>query len=100
MSKPGRIASENRSLRPVGKNQYVAKIHLQSGETTLRVKDQKWKLRLPDDIAASDYLLTLFLPKAGTPELHIFAVEDLLAQEIPYFPAWLPDELNLKPQSG
>lgn len=94
------IASENRSLKPVGKNQYVARIRIQPGDTGLSVQGNKWKIRLPQDIAAADYLVTLFLPKFGKPELHVFAVDDLLAQEAQYIPAWLPDELNLKPLAG
>ena len=93
-------ASENRSLKPVGKNNYIARIRLQPGDTSLRVKSHKWDLRLPQDVAAQDYLVTLFLPRMGVPELHVFSVEDLLAQEMPYIPAWLPTELELKPRAG
>jgi hypothetical protein len=57
-------------------------------------------LRLPENVSASDYLITLFMPRSGIPELHVFAVDDLLAQETPYIPAWLPDELDLKPRAG
>jgi hypothetical protein len=94
------IASENRSLKPVGKDQYIARIRLQPGDTTLRVQSHKWELRLPQNIDSADYLITLFLPKSGEPELHIFAVDDLLGEESPYIPAWLPDELNIKPMAG
>jgi hypothetical protein len=94
------IASENRSLRPVGKNQYIARVRLQPGDTTLRVKNHTWQLRLPETMDAGDFLITLFLPRSDVPELHIFAVEDMLAEESPYIPAWLPDELNLKPNAG
>ena len=94
------IASENRSLKPVGKGQYIARIRLQPGDTTLRVQSHKWELRLPQNIDSADYLITLFLPKSGEPELHIFAVDDLLGEESPYIPAWLPDELNIKPMAG
>jgi hypothetical protein len=94
------IASENRSLKPVGKNQYVARIRLQPGDTALSVQSHKWDLQLPQHISADDYLVTLFLPRSGTPELHVFAIDDLLAQEPLYLPAWLPDELNIKPRAG
>ena len=94
------IASENRSLKPVGKDQYVAKIRLQPGDTTLSVQSHKWDLQLPQHISADDYLVTLFLPRSGTPELHVFAIDELLAQEPLYLPAWLPDELDLKPRAG
>ena len=94
------IASESRSLQPVGKYQYVARIRLQPGDTTLRIQTHEWELQLPQNISASDYLLTLFLPKSGAPELHIFSVDDLLAEESPYLPAWLPDKLNIKPRPG
>jgi hypothetical protein len=94
------IASENRSLKPVGKNQYVARIRIQPGDTSLRVRGNTWEIRLPQDIDATDYLVTLFLPKFGKPELHVFAVDDLLAEGSQYIPAWLPEELNLKRQTG
>lgn len=93
-------ASENRSLKPVGKNNYIARIRLQPGDTTVRVKSHKWTFQLPQDIAAQDYLVTLFLPRMGNPELHVFSVDDLLAQEAPYIPAWLPTEIELKPRAG
>ena len=91
------IASENRSLKPVGKNQYIARIRLQPGDTTLRINAHQWEMTLPKNISASDYLITLLLPRSGAPELHVFAVDDLLAEDPPYIPGWLPDELNLKP---
>jgi len=94
------IASENRSLKPVGKNQYVARIRLQPGDTTLSVQGNKWSIRLPQDIDAMDYLVTLFLPKFGKPELHVFSVADLLDEGAAYIPAWLPEELGIKTQAG
>ena len=94
------IASENRSLKAVGKNQYIARVRLQPGDTSLRVKSHKWQLRLPETMESGDFLITLFLPKAGVPELHILAAEDMLAEESPYIPGWLPDELNLPPRAG
>jgi len=94
------IASENRSLKPVGKNQYVARIRIQPGDTSLSIQGNKWEIKLPQDIDAMDYLVTLFLPKFGTPELHVFSINDLLAENSEHIPAWLPDELNLKPPTG
>jgi hypothetical protein len=93
------IASENRSLRPLGKNQYIARVQLRPGDTSLRVQSHKWELRLPADIPPADYVVTLSLPKAGEPEMHIFSVQDLLAQENSVLPSWLPSELNLHSQS-
>lgn len=94
------IASENRSLKPVGKNQYVARIRIQPGETSLSIQGNKWQIQLPQDIDATDYLVTLFLPKFGTAELHVFSINDLLAENSQHIPAWLPDEIDLKPQAG
>jgi hypothetical protein len=94
------IASENRSLKPIGKGQYIARVRLQPGDTTLRVQSHRWELRLPQSIDSADYLITLFLPKSGEPELHVFAVDALWGEESPYIPAWLPDELNIKPMAG
>jgi multidrug efflux pump subunit AcrA (membrane-fusion protein) len=94
------IASESRALKPVGKNQYVARWRLQPGDTTFRIKTHSWNLQLPENIAAADYLVTLYLPPNGTSELHVVAVDALLGQAKPYLPAWLPDEIQLKPQTG
>jgi len=93
-------ASENRSLRPVGKNQYIARINLQPGDTSVRILSHTWNFSLPENISAADYLITLLMPRSSTPELHVFAVDELLAQESPYIPAWLPNELDLKPRAG
>ena len=90
------IASERRSLRPVGKNHYIARIRIQPGDTTLRIKEHRWELQLPENMSASDFLVTLYSPPGSPPELHIFAVDDLLALEEPHIPAWLPEELNIK----
>ncbi len=94
------IASERRSLRPVGKNHFVARIRLQPGDTTLRIKEHRWDMQLPQNVNAGDYLITLYAPPGVEPELHLFAVDDLLAEHDPHIPAWLPDEVNLAPRSG
>lgn len=94
------VASERRSLKPVGKNNYVARIRLQPGSTTLRIKDSRWEIRIPEDHNASDFLITLYLPPQGTPELHLFSIEELLAEENAHIPAWLPEELNIHARAG
>ena len=94
------IASEQRSLRPVGKNNYVARIRLQPGDTTLRIKEHSWEVQLPQNVNAGDYLITLYAPPGVSPELHLFAVDDLLAEQDAHIPAWLPAEINLSPRAG
>ena len=94
------IASENRSLQPVGKHHYVASVRLQPGDSTLRIQGDVWEVRLPQDISASEYILTLYHPPGSQAELHVFAVQDLLAEDNPHIPAWLPHELELKPRPG
>lgn len=94
------IASETRSLQPVGKHHYVARIRLQPGDTTLRIQGDQWQIQLPQDINASDYLVTLYRPPGSRPELHVFGVDDLLADREAHIPAWLPDELDIKPRAG
>lgn len=94
------IASENRSLKPVGKGHYVAKVRLQPGESTLRVGENEWRVPLPQNINASDYLITMYLPPSAKPELHVISIPDLLAQKKAHIPAWLPPEINLKPTAG
>ncbi len=94
------IASETHSLKPVGKHHYLARIRLQPGDTTLRIQGDLWDIRLPHDISAGDYLVTLYHPPGSSPELHLFAVDDLLAEERAHIPAWLPEELALPSHAG
>jgi hypothetical protein len=89
------IASESRSLRPVGKNHYVTKIHLQPGDTTVRMQGYRWEISLPNDIHTSQYLITLYKPPGAVPEFHIFSIEELLAVENAHIPAWLPRDLGI-----
>ena len=94
------VGSETRSLTPVGKHHYIARIRLQPGDTTLRILEHRWQLQLPEDMSASEYLFTLYAPPSTKPELHVFAVSDLLAEDNPHIPAWLPEKVGLKPRSG
>jgi hypothetical protein len=94
------VSSENRSLKPVGKYHYVAKVRLQPGNTSVQVGINHWEIQLPEDISSAYYLITLYTPPTGKPEFHIFPVADLLAQEDPYIPAWLPAELQLTTAAG
>jgi len=94
------IASERRSLKPVGKNNYVARVRLQPGETTLRIKEDRWDIQIPQHLNATDFLITLYVPPTGAPELHLFALDDLLAEENPHIPAWLPEDFKLKSRAG
>jgi len=94
------VGSETRSLKPVGKNHFIARVRLQPGDTTLNILDYQWELRLPQNVSASDFLITLYRPPGGTPELHIFSVDDLLAEEQPHIPAWLPDDVKLQARAG
>jgi len=94
------VGSESRSLKPVGKNHYVARVRLQPGDTTLSIQSDQWTVRLPQHEDARDYLITLYRPVEGSPELHVFAVDDLLAADKPHIPAWLPNELNIKSRKG
>jgi len=90
------VGSESRSLTAVGKNHYVARVRLQPGNTTLIILDDRWEVRLPDHVNGRDFLITFYRPPVGEPELHAFAIDDLLALDRPHIPAWLPDELNIR----
>lgn len=94
------VGSDNRSLTPVGKNHFVARIRLQPGDTTLRIRDHRWEVRLPQNVSALDFLVTFYSPPGSLPELHIFSVDDLMAQEDPHIPAWLPDDFNISSGAG
>ncbi|MEZ5571558.1 MAG: hypothetical protein R3E64_05985 [Halioglobus sp.] len=94
------VGSESRSLKPVGKNHYIARVRLQPGDTTISILANQWEVRLPQHADARDYLITLYRPVEGTPELHVFAVDELLTAEKPHIPAWLPRELDIKSKAG
>lgn len=94
------VGSESRSLQPVGKNHYIARIRLQPGETTLSILSNRWDIRLPQHANAGDFLVTFYRPPGGSPELHIFAIEDLLAADNPHIPAWLPNNLDIATGTG
>ena len=94
------VGVENRSLKPIGKNHYIVKVRLQPGATTISVLSDQWEVQLPETAAAQDFVITLYRPVQGAPELHVFAVDDLLATANPHIPAWLPDELGIKTQAG
>lgn len=89
------IASERRSLAPVGKHHYVTRIELQPGDTTLRIQGYRWQVSLPEDIHTQAYLITLYKPPGLSPELHIFSIDELLAEEQAHVPAWLPEQLGI-----
>lgn len=92
------IASEKRSLRPVGKHHYLARVRIQPGDTTLRIRDNSWQLRLPSDASTEDFIIALYAPPGAQPELHLVTVKDLIATEDAHIPAWLPSELALSDQ--
>jgi hypothetical protein len=90
------IASERRSLTPVGKHHYVTRIELQPGDTTVRIQGYRWQVNLPTDIHTQAYLITLYKPPGANPEFHIFAIDDLLQQEQAHIPAWLPEQVGIR----
>jgi hypothetical protein len=94
------ISSENRSLKPVGKYHYVARVRLQPGDTTLYISSNRWELQLPQDTSATEYMVTYYQPGGGRTELHVFPIDELLANKNHHIPAWLPEELELKPRAG
>lgn len=94
------VANESRSLQPVGKNHYVAKVRLQPGESTLSILSERWDVSLQQLTVASDFLITLYRPPGRNAQLHIFAIEDLLALEDAHIPAWLPPELGIQKNQG
>ncbi len=94
------IGSENRSLKPVGKNHYVATVYLQAGATTLSIKSQTWELQLPESAEASEFVITFYRPPGSSQELHVFAIDDLLATENLLVPDWLPPEIQDKLKQG
>jgi hypothetical protein len=93
------IASESRSLQPVGKHHYIARLHLQPGNTTVRMQGFRWDINLPEDLHTREYLVTVRKPRGATPTLHVFPIDEWLAAEDAHVPAWLPAEFR-QPTSG
>lgn len=82
-------SSKNYSLRALGNGQYVGKLALQAGEIRVTVRSDEWRVQL-DDAGAGEFLLTLHVPGAGKPRLHLIPVDELLATRWTNIPAWLP----------
>ena len=83
-----------------GENNYIAKVRLQPGESNLRVGESLRGVHLPQNISATNYVITIYTPPSAEPEFHVFSIPDLLTQEKPHIPAWLPPELKLKSTPG
>ena len=47
----------------------------------LRIQERSWKIHLPQHVNAGAYLITFYKPAGVDPELHVFSVDDLLAQK-------------------
>jgi len=94
------VGKESRSLKPVGKNHYIARVRLQPGDTSLSILSDHWSVRLPPHANTRDFVITLYRPMDAPPELHLFAIDELLALDKPHIPAWLPAELDLKTKAG
>lgn len=94
------VSSEKRSLRAVGKHNFIARLTIQPGDSTLSIGGERWEVSLPEQTTATDYVLTFHRPPGRDAELHIFAVDELLAVENPHLPTWLPEEMELQPISG
>ena len=58
--------------------------------------NERWDVNLPQQAIATDYLVTFYNPPGRDAQLHLFAIDDLLALDAPHIPAWLPEELNLQ----
>ena len=93
-------STSTRSLQPVGKNHYLARITLPPGETSFTVRDHKWHVRLPRDIGNTEFLVTLYAPASIPPELHVIPLDEIVAQKTIAFPSWFPPELGLTPDAG
>lgn len=87
------VDSERLSLKPVGKNHYIASLKLQPGESTFAIKSQEWQVKVPEDSAAREHVITFYRHPGGKPQLHTFAVEDLLATGDTLVPDWLPPDI-------
>lgn len=90
------VDSKRISLKPVGKHHYIASIKLQPGESTFAIKSQEWQVDVPEDSAAREHLIAFYRDPGRKPQLHTFAIEDMLASTDPLVPGWLPPDIAAK----
>lgn len=86
-------AAENRSLQPLGQSFYVGRVRLGPGETTLRVHDQEWRLRLADNATPSPFLIILSKPSGSAAQMHLSRIDSMISASNALHPAWLPSTL-------
>ena len=90
------VSSSSHSLKSLGKAQYISKVSLRGGSATISVRKDSWVANLSID-EASDYLITLNLPRSEAPELHVISVEELKATQLTEVPPWVPYIGSLAP---
>lgn len=81
------VSKSNHSLRPVGESHFVGKVALRSGSALISIRDEEWRIRLD---GAGEYLVTLYTPSPGEPQLHVIPVAALRATRWTQTPDWLP----------
>ncbi len=91
------VASENRSLQPVGRHLYVGEATIASGHTTLRVFNTEWQLETSTGGLPQHYLVTLKVLPETAPEMHLVRIDDLQHAPNAYIPDWLPSALLQQP---
>ena len=90
------IDSQRLSLKPVGKHHYVGSLKLQPGQSTFSIKTQEWEIDIPADTKTRDHLITFYRFPGQKPQLHTFAVDELLASDNVRIPDWLPADTAAK----
>lgn len=88
------VDSERLSLKPVGKHHYVGSLKLQPGVSTFSIKSQQWNADIPPDGKAREHLITFYRYPGKKPQLHTFAIEELVAAGVTDAPAWLPPDIT------
>ncbi len=90
------VSKSNHSLSPIGESQYVGKVVMHSGSVSISVRNEQWRVQLNSQ---GEYLLTLYTPTTGEPQLHVIPVAELRATRWTETPAWLPPLENTASRS-
>ena len=83
------VSSSSHSLRSLGRSYYIGKVSLKGGIARVSVRKDEWVARLLQE-QDSFYLVTLYLPRAAAPELHLIPVDEMKATGWRELPPWLP----------
>ncbi|MFT7286247.1 MAG: hypothetical protein ACI87W_000351 [Halieaceae bacterium] len=86
------IAGTTHNMVHIGKYQFIGKLSVRGGTSTLSTADQRWVIELPRETLEQDYLVALHAPPLGDWEMHAMPLEAV--RNLPdVLPDWLQTQL-------